>query len=72
MKQVLLGTSGSFYLGITEEYPRAVPFGNMVVRNTGFEVPQTRVQVSALPLHGTMILGKSFPLFESQFDHLQL
>ena len=40
MKQGSLGTARSFYSGqdlwIAEECPRAVSFGNMVVRNTGF------------------------------------
>lgn len=48
-----------------EECPRAASFGNMVVRNTGFTTPQTWVQISALPLCGTVTLGKSLPLFLS-------
>lgn len=48
-----------------------VPFGNWVVRNTGFAAQQTSLQISALSLRSTMTLSKSLPLFESQFVHLE-
>lgn len=43
----------------------------MEVRNIGFAAQQTSLQISDLLLCSTMTLGKSLPLFESQFDHLQ-